>query len=373
MMPERKKCLLRLPLSDSQPAWFHASPRGDGELRLRRIPLDFRGPFRDMTPEAIDQEHPGWKQYTLREVGELINLPVSSFPVDEPTSWLLVAERMEKRIQQQPTKIIPVTTLRRFYGWLRDRPIKVEKEFLHASLAEHFLRHPGKLVDLFVTSCAEFQPYDNRNEGFVEGRDAERFLATERAGTDPLVKQFQAQSVVVVVSPAGEIRLGYVDREVGTRRSSKNTGPWLFADGRPATESGAGGMDLLLVAHELGREPCPVVGEIKVQRDETPFFALIQVLTYAAELCTLHQIARLRRSYPAFSALLDKPGVELVLLFSELPLDYVPIRATTQALVAELYRSQPRFGKLVRRVVFLDGSLRPGRLECTCLGVHSAP
>ncbi len=115
-----------------------------------------------------------------------------------------------------------------------------------------------------------------------------------------------------------------------------------------------------------------MVGEIKVGRDETPFFAVVQVLAYAAELCTTNQLARLRQHYPAFADLGDRQGAELVLFFSELPAEYEPILKTTQALVAEMYRTQPRFGKVIHRVVFLNGTLRGGRLECTCLGVHSA-
>src|SRR6185437_7710696 len=359
MLPLCKKSLLRLSTADGVAAWYHASPKDETTLRLRRIPFDPSGRFDDKTLEQINSDYLDCKQYTFRDAGQVSNLPVERFSVDEPTAWQLVAERMERGINQPQRRTIPVTALRRLYDWLRDRPTKVEKEFLHASLARHFLSDPRKLVDLFLTSRAEFAPYDNQTEGFVEGRTADRFLASERSGTDPLVKQFQFQEVVHLEATDGGLRFHYVDREVSPRRSSKNTGPWLFADGRPGTESGAGGMDLLLSVEDE-RGPCPVVGEIKVGRDETPFFALIQAMTYAAEICTPNQGARLRRHYPSFAGLADTSCAELALVFSELPSEITPTLATTEYLIAELYPKHPDFGKVVRRITHLEASLRDG-------------
>jgi hypothetical protein len=128
-------------------------------------------------------------------------------------------------------------------------------------------------------------------------------------------------------------------------------------------------MDLLLSSKDkLGL--CPAVGEIKVNRDGSPFFALIQVLTYAAEICTPNQIARLRRHYPVFKELSESPCAELVLVFSELPSDFVPILNTTQNLVAEMYRRQPSFGKMIRRVTFMKATLNAGVMECECYGTY---
>src|SRR5258708_3623349 len=115
MLPFCLKSLLRLSTADGVTAWYHASPKEENMLRLRRIPFDPGGRFDDKTLEQIHIEYPDWKQYAIREVGQMISLPVQRFPVDEPTAWLLVAERMERRVKQPQTRIIPVTTLRRFY------------------------------------------------------------------------------------------------------------------------------------------------------------------------------------------------------------------------------------------------------------------
>ena len=87
----------------------------------------------------------------------------------------------------------------------------------------------------------------------------------------------------------------------------------MFSDNRPATKSGAGGIDVLLKSHLTG---FPVVGEIKVGTDKNAYFGLIQAMTYAVELSTPNQLARLKRHFrPDFGSLaLEGANVEIVLL-----------------------------------------------------------
>ena len=42
---------------------------------------------------------------------------------------------------------------------------------------------------------------------------------------------------------------------------------------------------------------CPIIAEVKIGNDMNPFYALVQLLMYAAELVTLNQAKRLLRHY----------------------------------------------------------------------------
>lgn len=88
------------------------------------------------------------------------------------------------------------------------------------------------------------------------------------------------------------LRFEYVDRELVLARM---TGGVTYEDGSPATSGKR--VDLLLKSTDGG---IPVVGEVKIRGDKNPFYALIQSLMYAAELCTTNQLARVADHYETF-------------------------------------------------------------------------
>jgi hypothetical protein len=98
MLPTKMKSLLRLPVSESESAWFHAAPKGENEFRLRRIPIDPREPCVDRTPEQAYRNHPGWKQYALRDVERITGLRVGDTSIDEPGTWSHIVLLMEQYI-----------------------------------------------------------------------------------------------------------------------------------------------------------------------------------------------------------------------------------------------------------------------------------
>ncbi len=57
-------------------------------------------------------------------------------------------------------------------------------------------------------------------------------------------------------------------------------------------KSGSGGIDFIGLNC---KKSLPILGEIKVKGDQNAFYALIQLLTYLAELSTPNQIARINK------------------------------------------------------------------------------
>jgi hypothetical protein len=362
--------LLRL-ASAAGVRWYHANPNHrTQQLRLRQIPREDADAYEERDPDEILR--PEWVLYTLDGVATRTGLPVNTFPVNDLSAWALVVERMERCLSCPPDRVIQITPMRDFYDWLRNRPFHVTKEFLHQALANHFREHPTRLTALFAESCLAFRPYANCAEPFIpESRDDERFLADPSFGGNAVLR--------ALLENEGEWRLTHngfnldfkvVDREVGPRRSSKKTGPWYYDDGSPASDADGGGMDLLMVSQGAALAPLPIVGEVKVRRDQTPFLGLIQAFTYAAELCTANQFGRLARWYPGtFHGLPQQPMLDVYLISLEPAPDHEPILRTTMELAAAMYEADHHFHNVVRRIAFLEARLVGDIAELACHGV----
>jgi len=104
----------------------------------------------------------------------------------------------------------------------------------------------------------------------------------------------------------GDVETGYalVERELNPRRTQRA----VFSDNRPATKSGAGGIDVLLKSYLTG---FPVVGEVKVDTDKNAYFGLIQAMTYAVELSTPNQLARLKKHFGVDFSDLDSDATKV--------------------------------------------------------------
>lgn len=63
--------------------------------------------------------------------------------------------------------------------------------------------------------------------------------------------------------------------------------PPLRREGAGEPTSGAGGID-----YTARSGPRPVLGEVKRESDQNPFYALVQLLTYLSEMATEKQVAR---------------------------------------------------------------------------------
>lgn len=102
----------------------------------------------------------------------------------------------------------------------------------------------------------------------------------------------------------------------------------------------------------------PVIGEIKVPTDTSLFVALVQSLTYASELLTLHQVARLRKTYPEhFRPSGGQTAGEILLLVSAD--DRPRLEEETMRLAAALLGDpEGAVAKHARRISLVDVAFR---------------
>ena len=207
---------------------------------------------------------------------------------------LLDFETVESNIinRRVGSRIVPTTPLRSFY--LSIRNLTGSKEEIFKTLQDRLQSRFGEinaffLAELFIRSRSQMEYFHNDQEPFyIPGSrppKTNKHFATELVyllGDTP-------PNLGTGVSP-----FGYVDYEINPLRTTSS----CFESGKPASSSGAGGMDLLLISGE-GDDALPAVGEIKAETEHVgPTFALIQAMAYAAELVTAHQWIRLGNSYP---------------------------------------------------------------------------
>lgn len=303
-------------------AWYHISSRGP-TTKLRRV---------DREAPALIFRLPNDEERLLKiletsdvfSLGEIavaaspyLEFPSRGFPHDERGKWLEVAELLidvqpSRSASEVPENPVPITRLRRFYETLRLFPTMA----VRSSILGYLTRDSDSadiLGALFADSLAHLNSYRNVDEGFRP--------SSVRSWWPDYVDRHEAfaRCLVARLSPErhpGPIRIAgsspmefaVVDYEVSPLRTP---GGRKFDDGTAARRSGAGGVDLLCAS----RDGLPVIGEIKAPTDTSLFVALVQSLTYASELLTLQQVARLRRVYPsAFQTSGGQPTAELLLL-----------------------------------------------------------
>ena len=197
-------------------------------------------------------------------------------------------------------KAIPQTRLRRFYESLR----LFSRDEIHGALAA-YVSDPGSCVGtlqtLFGESANHFARYDNIDQHFHPESRPWRVVALDgELSANALVGSLHPDrwpAGVPVSAEAANLNFDPVDHDVSPWRTA---GKAVFEDGRSGESSGRGGLDLLLRSQEGG---LPIVGEIKAAGDTNLFLALIQALTYAVELTTASQFARLKKHYGQFRAL----------------------------------------------------------------------
>lgn len=188
------------------------------------------------------------------------------------------------------SRIIPATDMSHLYSVLKD----FNATEFHAAMAHETERAPvlRKLAQRFRTSVQQFSGYCNIDEPFypqprVDSRNPKE---VENSGTTKLTELLRHQCAGIGnIANAPELSFTYVDREIIPTRT---TGGARFSDGRKAKTGKR--LDWLL-ANLADRRP--IIAELKVDDDKNPFYALVQMLMYAAELVTRNQAKRLTRHY----------------------------------------------------------------------------
>ena len=183
-------------------------------------------------------------------------------------------------------RVIPTTKLRNFYSLLRDLTTSTQLEILNDFSGKKLKR----LVKIYNESKVHFSRYNNVDEPFISNvkrGDLPNKVSKIKNTNDitSLLEQKNKTNNKVLSNSNFDFR--YINREVSTIRTSRSE----FDTGKSAKSSGLGGLDFI----GISTNNIPILGEIKVNNDEDPFFALIQLLTYLSELTTQNQIKRINK------------------------------------------------------------------------------
>lgn len=252
------------------------------------------------------------QQLGLPQVNELTKSSATTTPHANAAAWKIILGALDgfDEPPQPPVGVappaddrvpnrIPATFLRSVYGSMR----------LFCSLKTQLAmardlqrgRNCQYLAEWFDASVRHFSQYTNDRDNFVPQIPPRRPLPpvaeiTALYGTTALTAiADNGQGCVVEGAPGLSFR--YVDREIVPART---TGGALYENGEPATAGKR--LDWLLANL---RDKTPILAEVKIGDDRNPFYALIQLLMYAAELVTLSQRQRLNRCYPDKFAMPD--------------------------------------------------------------------
>lgn len=245
------------------------------------------------------------------------------------------------------SRLIPETALRNLYTFLRDFG---SYEF-HLATAKRFLQVPVRLDQIIERSYEHFKLYDNRQEAFhargVTGEPTADRRVSQDLANQCVVRFYDNREAGVSSVVVGDVQISYVDYDISPIRTTQTD----FESGISGQSSGSGGADILLVSDDKR----PIVGEIKAERDTTLLLALIQAITYAVELSTPNQRARLSTSYPGrFDIPEIGPYLDIYLLQINPPKDQTATNfLETVSLLAENLLSEKFVPTIVRKIVCL--------------------
>jgi hypothetical protein len=228
-------------------------------------------------------------------------LEAGKFPPESESSQQ--AKSKSKNRSNHAKTNVPITVLRNFYVLLDDLGVEAQR-----SLAKFYSDKPLSLENLWNKSSESFSTYQNINAGWNEGNraklpDSPETLRNVRA-TDQFTSYLRKND-----SDGKKFGFTFVKREINPRSTRQG----LYDNKVPASNSGGGGMDLLLKSTD---GEFPVVGEVKVGKDKNAFYALVQAMTYAVELSTPNQLKRVKEHItPHFENLdLEDAKVEIAII-----------------------------------------------------------
>ncbi len=148
----------------------------------------------------------------------------------------------------------------------------------------------------------------------------------------------------------------YVDRELSPLRITEEGGA------RPKVRW----MDLLLRS-ETGR---PIATELKVGRDSLPYYALIQALMYAADLCGQSQFERLNQLLPEnesrFEWRNDDPSIDVAVIFFNPPdgseWTYWNDNLAATKKLAKALQADPKVNGTIGKISLIRGATLDGQV-----------
>lgn len=255
------------------------------------------------------------------------------------------------------SRIVPITPLRHLYREMRNVQGNPVERFnaLRDRLGWDSAGLPNRhgpigsafVSELFLRSRSHMARYINDGEGFY--KPGYRPQWDEQNTFANRFVELAANAQIQFNDGAPEF--DFVDYEISPIRTTRS----CWENGRSAMDSGAGGMDLLLKSqHE--NTWLPAVGEIKACTETVgPTFALMQALTYAAELVTVSQWERLNRHSEHFREICTptmSPRVDVFLIFEEPNQDTEDFQYA-QTIARGLLQEGNNRLQSVRRIIFL--------------------
>jgi len=184
--------------------------------------------------------------------------------------------------QQRTEREDMTTVLRSFYETLDYFSTETHEamcsDFLRALMAT---RKPT-LANWFAEAVEARRTFDNRDQPFLneESLRERKPLSSDARGDNRIVYLLSVRGAIGLVGVGEDYTFQYVERQV----------PPLRVEGSGKPKSGAGGLDY--IARRAG---APILGEVKLNADQNPFYAVVQLLTYLSEMATPNQIERANR------------------------------------------------------------------------------
>jgi len=283
-------------------AWIHFSPKGKGKYRL----LTEDG-LSDLPDDFVLADNFA-EELTQKQIADLID---SNFPRHKNSNeWSKIFSKLRAGDHHQCSRldadqiIVPITRLREFRysfsSWTMQ--LKRGQAFL-------FSEKPELLKELWQLSVSKLAEYRFVEPFFPAGQRkdlSETPTVIAEIRRTPQAQAYFKHKFCLNTEVCG-MSLTYLDREIAPLRTPGGQ----FSGGQPATSTGCGGADLLLINRN---RIC--VGEIKIRDDSELFDALLQGLWYASELATENQIERIKSVYSdkLYGVDLNDSGIDVVIL-----------------------------------------------------------
>ena len=268
-----------------------------------------------------------------------------------------------------PKPTIPVTPLMQRYLDLRKLKGKRDSDFrvTKGLLAQHLEEAEKAATPAGVTELAdEYRESVRRaSEFFVpDNVNHERFFGPDRpplnhepglgstSQVGALFQSFQKANGPWRVAKASDLDFWFLDRELVVTHARG----MRFANGRLSSHGPR--IDLLLAA----KDGTPIVGELKVAGDSSPYLALIQALASAAYLTPELQRRRLKLRHDQRDRLTDELGPLDVYLVVAKELVRSKLRREILEVTTGLAKQlAPQLAPSVRRIAAVNLSYAPGK------------
>jgi hypothetical protein len=206
--------------------------------------------------------------------------------------------------KQRPTpRVIPITEMRSLYTLLGEFnrlefQLEMAREAARLPVAE-------RLANRFRRSVEQFCQYENYEPFYPQQRTGLPLLNPQLNYpincTSHLTSLLINQNNRTGEASNPDLNFTYIDREI---KPARTTGGAIYTNLTPATSGKT--LDWLL---SNANDQHLIIGEVKIDNDKNPFYALIQTLMYAAELVTVSQQRRLMRYYPDSFQLPDQNAI----------------------------------------------------------------